>query len=241
MPLDYQRVVLALDFDRLTPGGLLYDYSRYALHLTPGAGAAAPTRNVNGGFDFDGGDRFEMDAVTMARFYAVAPLGAFTVAWVCNFTTTAGAADRIFSCWNSTAGGVDRGIVAAVLTSAAAGRARAYQMQGAAAQPYVASAAAEPYLRVGGRSCCILTVEAAPLGMINDQRAAAAWAVGAFGAAVYDAAIVPRIGMDPAGTNPFTGRARYFLLYDGALTEDDQRQLMTHMVENRQAFCWRRP
>jgi len=243
MSLRYDNVVICLDFSRIVESGgnrYLWDYSKNDFHFRFGPGAAAPVPQLDGSCLFSGAQYAYYDG-DLARFYAAAPAGAFTAAWVSSYSTVAGGTPRVFSCWNSTAGGTDLGIVAAMTDVAAAGRARAYQCQGAAAQPYVASAAAEPYLRVGGRSCCILTVEAAPLGMINDQRAAAAWAVGAFGAAVYDAAIVPRIGMDPAGTNPFTGRARYFLLYDGALTEDDQRQLMTHMVEGRAAFCYRRP
>jgi len=231
VPLDYQRVVLALDFDRLTPGGLLYDYSRYALHLTPGAGAAAPTRNVNGGFDFDGGDRFEMDAVTMARFYAAAPTGTYTVAGVVNLAASAAATARVV--FDASVVAPRRGIA---LRWNIAGVIDAYQNnEFGFSAVQIASGGA-----TGRRWAFVMTVQTAPTAMLNEQRINAIWAVGAFGTCIYDPAVVPQIGAGASGSH-WIGNMRYFLLYDGALTEPDQAVLMRHLVEGRAPFCYRRP
>lgn len=230
MALEYERSILALDFDRLTPGGLLYDHSPHALHMTFGAGAAAPTRNINGGYDFDGGDEFYMDATAMARFYAVAPTRQYTFAGVINLGATAAGVTR--AVFDASVVAPRRGIA---LRWNVAGVLDAYQNNefGFSAVQIVPGGA------TGRRWAFVITVQTTPTAMLEDQRIAAAWVVGAFGTCVYDAAAVPRIGAGASGS-PFIGNMRYFLLYDGALTEDDQRELMTHMVEGRAPFCVRR-
>lgn len=225
MRVQHDSVVFAYDFDRLTPGGPLYDAGPLGLHATPGAGAAAPTRQLDGTYSTDGGDYWTLPL----RFYDVAPTGAHT--WLFSFGSTAVAAavPRIFSCWNSTAGGVDKGIMLCLDSTSADQRVRAYQCQGAAAQPYIVSAAAAPYIR-GYQSVAVVTVEATPRGLHNGALASYSWVAGAIGTASYDTAIVPRIGMDPAATNALTGRGGFVALLDGAVSSSDMAELSAMMM-----------
>lgn len=215
MTVSRDDLCMVFDFDRLTPDGRLYEYA-HGLHATPGAAAAAPTRQLTGEYTTDGGDYWTLPL----DFYTYAPTGPHT--WMFRFGSTAVAAaiPRIFSCWNSTAGGVDKGIMLCLDSTAAAQRVRAYQCQGAAAQPYVVSAAAEPYVH-GYRSVVAVTVGATPRGMHNQRIASYSWGAGAIGTASYDTAIVPRIGMDPAATNALTGRGAFLALVKGAMSNAD--------------------
>jgi hypothetical protein len=234
MSVALSDLIVCWDFDRLTSDGKLYEYA-HGLHATPGAAGAAPTRTLTGEYTTDGGDYWTVPL----DFYLYAPAGAHT--WIFRFGSTAIAAaiPRIFSCWNSTAGGVDKGIMLCLDSTAAAQRVRAYQCQGAAAQPYVVSAAAEPYVH-GYQSVVAVTVEAAPRGLHNQTIASYSWGAGALGTASYDTAIVPRIGMDPAATNVLTGRGGFLALVKGSLSSPDLAQLCRILVEgSAKPFCQR--
>lgn len=230
----WSRVVFAYDFDRQTSGGLLYDHGPLALHATAGAGAAAPTRQLGGSYTLDGGDYWTLPL----RFYDAAPTGAHSWLVVGGSTATAAAVARVFSCWNSTAGGVDKGTLLGLDTTATNQRVRAYQCQGAAAQPYTVSAAAAPYL-MRAASCAALTVETTPRGFHDTAVASYSWGAGAIGTASYDNTLVPRIGMDPAGTNALTGQLRYLALLDGAVSTPDLLTLSQMMRDGGKPFCCR--
>lgn len=242
MRVQSDSVVFAYRMDDVfASGGTRYlrDHGPHGLHAAFPGGAADPTPQLDGTISTDGGDYLTLPL----RFYSVAPTGAHT--WLFSFGSTAVAAavPRIFSCWNSTGGGVDKGIMLCVDSTSEAQRVRAYQCQGAAAQPYVVSAAASPYVR-GYQSAAVLTVETTPRGIHNDAVASYSWGSGAIGTASYDATVVPRIGMDPAATNALTGRGGYVALIDGAVSSADMAELSALMRNATSGtapwpFCWR--
>lgn len=232
----WSDVVGAWDFDTLTPGGLLRDFGPNGLHLTFPGGAANPTRILSGGFSFDGGDYLEMsDAATRARFYAVAPTGAHCWLVVAG-QYTSGGGGQVFSCWNSAGGGVNDGLA---LTAVAANSFRAYHMQGAAAAPYVVSTTPDPLsiFNIPRRSYGV-TVETTPRAIIDGAVVGdMAWGAGAIGTAVYDTAQAPRVGMDPAGTNPYIGNLHYLCLLGRVPTTPELLALNQSMRDGGRPWC----
>jgi hypothetical protein len=222
MRVQFDSVVFAYDFDRLTDGGLLYDHGPLGLHATPGAGAAAPTRQLDGSYSFDGGDYFELSGASQARFYANAPTGACT--WLSLGYATQGA---IWSCFD----GANMGLIYLHVGN----KIRLYQCQGGPT-PYVATASSS--MMDGRYRVVAAAIEAAPRCLIEQASDAAVW-VGAFGATSYNTAMVPTIGAYPGGGSSMTGRQKYLCLLRGAVSSSDMAELSALLSNGVKPFCVR--
>lgn len=233
----WSNVVFAFDFSTLV-GGRLRDFGPGELHASFPGGGANPTRLLGGGCSFDGGDYLEFsDAAIRARFYEVAPTGGHV--WlVVGDQYTSGGGGQVFSCWNSAGGGVNAGIA---FTAAAINSFRVFQFQGTAAIPNIRSSTPSPMSIFGvPRHHYAVTVETTPR-IIADEAVLgdAVWDVGAYGTTVYDETQVPRIGMDPAGTNPYIGNLRYLALLGTVPTLPEMLHLVQYMRGGGRPWCWR--
>lgn len=232
----WSRVVFAYSGDSyFVSGGNIYlrDHGPSGLNALFAAGGAAPTPQLDGSLLFDGGDYLTLPL----SFYSVAPTGAHT--WI----VVGGASavllqPRLFSCWNSTADGTDKGIALAFYANLGIHlqRLRAHQGQGAALWPYETTPAGAPFV-IGHQSSATLTVETTPRAFVNTASTVPVWSTGAFGTASYDSTLAPRIGMDPAGTNPLTGRLYYVACISGAVTNPDLLNLNRMLREGSKPFC----
>lgn len=230
MTVKYSDIVFAYDFDRLTADGRLFDYGPHGLHATPGAGAAAPTRQLDGSYYFDGGDYFYLAAAPMARFYSVAPTGAHTWLFATKMLSVTATAHRIFSCETAVAG-------LAIIVVATASPTVSWRISGTGAglRQYNTSAASVPL-----ESCQFAgTYESTPRTLVSQAVVGGAWAAGAYGTTVYDAATVPRIGTQPTGGGAVVGRIYYLALLSGAVSSPDLAALSNLMRDGGKPFCWR--
>lgn len=231
MQVQRDSVVLAYDFDRLTPDGLLYDYSKYGLHATPGAGAAAPTRQLDGSYSFDGGDNFALSGASQARFYANAPTGELTILVVA--TMSAAAQCAWFSCM-----GLSAPNYFGIQLSHVSPTAYMKQLRGSAAIIYEATTA--PQLLVQPlRNVFCMTMEATPRCMVRGTVQSCAWAGGVMATTVYDAAVVPKIGNADVGAAGLVGAMSYLCLLRGAVSSSDMAELSALMQNGVKPFCWR--
>lgn len=245
MLASYDDLIFAFDFSRIeTVAGIRYlvDYSKNGFHFAFPGGAADPTPQLDGSLLFDGGDYLSLPAAQLARFYAQMPTAQWTALACAGYITNAvGNSPRLFSCWNSTAGGTNRGITIQFnVPIASVCRGMSIVGHGLAALDYIIGALGAPYMPLGRGVGC-WTNETTPRGMQQQSNNVYTWGAGAYAAAVYDAAIVPRIGMDPAATNPInTGRLYYLALLRGALSSPDLAELSRLMSEGVQKpFCIR--
>ena len=223
-------VVFAYDFDRLTDGGLLYDYGPNGLHATPGVGAAAPTRNLGGSYSFNGAPQYF--SLPLA-FYKAAPTAEHI--WIARTQITSG--DCIFSCENNaTLTGYNlRMLVASVLPWLYNYHLRA----GGGLIRYTYPTSIDYFARP---ITTILTVETTPRAMRADVAVSPAWTVGGFVPDTYNTAVQPRIGTLPAGepgANPLSGRLYYLALLKNAISSADMAQLSAMLSESKKPFCYR--
>jgi len=222
MRVQFDSVVFAYDFDRLTTSGQLYDHGPLALHATPGAAGAAPTRQLDGSYSFDGGDYFELSGASQTRFYANAPTGSCT--WLSLGYALSGA---VWACFD----GVNKGLIYLHVGN----KIRFYQCQGGPV-PYVATASSS--MMDGCYRVVAATIETTPRCMIEQAPDAAVWA-GAFGATSYNTAMVPTIGTYPGGGTGMTGRQKYLCLIKGAIHSSDMSELSQMLLDGQKPFCVR--
>jgi hypothetical protein len=107
---------------------------------------------------------------------------------------------------------------------------------GAAGTDYIVGSVTPPTSMPGHCVAC-WTNETTPRGLHEQAANAFSWGAGAYGTTVYDAAIVPRIGMDPAGTNPLTGRGGMLALVRGALSSADLAFYSGLLRDNIKPWC----
>lgn len=230
MRVGLDSVVFAYDFDRLTTDGLLYDAGPLGLHATPGAGAAAPTRQLDGSYYFDGGDTFNLSGASQTRFYANAPTGALT--WLLSCTPTTGAGNVGVVCIR-TVGAPHGGIALDYFGATSAYH--LYQNKGGGAGEYIN---ASVYAQSGRKHVTVCTVETTPRGISDGAIQTCAWGAGAFGTTVYDPAFVPCIGLN-AAVGFFSGRISYLCLLRGSVLSSDLAQLSALMMDGKKPWCYR--
>jgi len=243
MSVSPQDVVFAYDFSRIeTVGGVryLWDYGPNGFHFAFPGGAADPTPQLDGSLSFDGGDSLALPAASLARFYTQMPTGQWT-AFVSTalITSAVGGSPRLFSCWNSTGGGVNKGFTIQInRPTETIIRGMFIIGHGAAGTDYIVGSVTPPTSMPGHCVAC-WTNETTPRGLHEQAANAFSWGAGAYGTTVYDAAIVPRIGMDPAGTNPLTGRGGMLALIRGALSSADLAFYSRLIAEGTKPWCVR--
>ena len=231
MTVDYKDIVACWDFDRLTPGGLLYDYGPHELHATPGAGAAAPTRNLDGSYYFDGGDNFLLSGTSQTRFYANAPTGDMTILSLVA-SQLAGGAYTIVGAPAFIAGS----FYGWEFDETAAGGSHVYHFIGDATLPQ--SAATAPTLvQNNSRHVVCTTVETAPRWMVQSSRVAASWVGGAMAPCVYWPATVPTIGSGIS--NLWIGNMYYLCAIRGAISNDDLAFYSRMLMDGKKPHCVR--
>lgn len=229
MRVGLDSVVFAYDFDRLTSGGLLYDHGPHGLHATPGAGAAAPTRQLDGSYYFDGGDYFALSGASQARFYANAPTAEHT--WVASFNNPTVGTCAMFSCDNANAGGTWKGLMCVANGGI---NQLIYHLQGVAALPGFLAQYTSQGTNIHNT---VVSSEATPRGIDNCKAMGiGAWVAPGFGTVVYDTAQVPRIGM---GAYQYTGYIRYLALLRGAVSSADMAELSAMLCNGFKPFCVR--
>jgi hypothetical protein len=236
MTVPYSDVIFAFDFSRIeSVGGVryLWDYSPNGFHFAFPGGAADPTPQLDGSLSFDGLDYLALPAMQLARFYAQAPTGASTVLL---WHTPAVATGCVWSCWNSGGGGINDGVVLLAQTATTAAP-RFYQGQGGAGLPYIAGTLAHG---MSWKRVVSYTMETTPRGLTDGTTNGAAWALDAFGAAVYDPVMVPRIGTHPSGAGGYQGRQYFLCWIRGAISSPDMAQLSAMIANGVKPWCVRR-
>lgn len=232
----WNRVVFAYDCNRIeSVAGVryLWDYSPNGFHFQFPGGAADPTPQLDGSLSFDGGDYLALPAGSLARFYAKMPTAEHT--WLAVFTSsdTTGIARRLFSCDNAAAGGTWKGIELAhsVLFS----RAFVFAYHDLATQDTERSA--NDTLHASGKNALAATVETTPRGMHNQGNVAYTWVVGAHGTSVYDATVVPHIGVDTPLARQWIGRMSYLALVNGVVSTSDLLDLNRMTLDGGKPWC----
>lgn len=232
MTVAYNDLIFAYSFDQLTSGGLLFDSGPLKLHATPGAGGAAPTRQLDGSYAMDGGDYWNLSGAVQARFYANAPTGAWTM--LVKAQPTAAGTLALFDCYDAGGGGTNQGITFAVNGYT---QWRAYNFIGGGTSPRVD--ATHVAMTASRLISMAVTVETTPRTIVENAVGTAVWGAGAFAAPSYDTTIVPRIGS--AGFFAlFTGRVYYMALIRGAVLNADLGVLCAALVNGQKPFCVRR-
>ncbi len=234
MTVQFDQVVFAFDFSRIeTVLGTryLWDYGPAALHAAFPGGASDPVPQLDGSLLFVSAGGPDYLGLPL-RYYTYAPTQECT--WLAVYRASiADSTDVLFSSFNA-ALGLNYG-------TALAGRPtvpemRIYANQGGAGTPY------ERITSLPGPSdkkIVIVTVEAAPRAMKNEQLLTApTWIGGAFGATVYDAAKVPRIGSEPL---LWSGDLYIWYLAQirGAVSSADMAMLSSQLATGIKPFCWR--
>jgi len=235
MSVPLSDVVFAFDMNRLfTEGGntFLYDYGPSGFHFQFGAGAAAPTPQLDGSLSFDGGDYLSLPAARLAEFYARMPTREYTFLLSGRHADTAANAVA-FSCSNAGALGVWLGLA---FQATPDGRLNQLIGQGGAALPN--ATLASPSLIPNRSRVIVATNETTPRALVDQQTATVAWAVGAFGTASYGAAVVPQIGTSGFGQS-WIGPMRYAAIIRGAISSPDLSQLSRMLSEGLKPFCVR--
>lgn len=232
MAVNYNDVIFAYDFDRLTSGGLLYDHGPLELHATFGGGGFSPTRQLDGSYAFNGAQYFTLAGDVQTRFYQNAPTGAKTVLALCaNSTNDAyliGAYNIATTTGFST---VVQGIVAS----------NTFYLQmahrnGGAPFSYVQTGTISNYL---APHVVCATVETTPRFVADQKLSTASWPVGAFASCVYDAATTPRIGGNSGG-NGIVGRVYYVALLKTAIDNATMASLSAQLANGSKPFTARR-
>lgn len=231
MTVSYSDVVFAFDMNRIeTILGVryLFDYGPNQFSFAFPGGAADPTPTLTGELSFDGGDYLSYTG-DLARFYTAMPAGSCTLFYATTMTTTG--VRTLFSC--ESIGANNRGMR---FGSATAAIYEFYQFQNTAALPAI-----QPTGHALSRShVCAITMEATPRFLRDQSVGTAAWAGGAFGTCVYNAATIPRIGSTPGGGQFWLGPIRYLCLVRGAVASPDLMQLSRLIVEgSTKPFCVR--
>lgn len=193
----------------LTAGNLWRDSGPHRLDVTPQAGFVAPNYGIVLGpsgapcIRFTGAANVYglMSGAAQARFYAVAPTTAMTLAIVARHTTPA-VSNRIFYARNA---GATRGIFAAYM-GASAERINLYGYDAAATACIVQDTANVPLTgrtRISSYSESI--ADTTMRYVWHDGQGYAATVAGAAAAIAYDTTIVPVVGAATGGGFPFVG------------------------------------
>jgi hypothetical protein len=193
-------------------------------------GAADPTPTLTGELSFDGGDYLYYDG-DLTRFYAKMPPNECTFLVSTSLNSVTGGTQRVFSCETAT-----RGIAFALVTTAPVDRSWIVSGTGAGLRVYQTNAATTPL----GRALQIATYETTPRVLVNQAVIGGAWAAGAYGTTVYDAATVPRIGSQPAAAGFVVGRIGYACCIRGAISSPDMAQLSALIANGVKPWCVRR-
>lgn len=230
MTVPFSDVVFAYDFDRLTADGRLFDHGPHGLHATAGAAGAAPTRQLDGSYRFDGGDYFTLPL----DFYRWAPTGERTILSVSSLQT-------------AVAGGYDLFGAAAFIGGnfygfshlrTVAGASLVYNFIGNGTLPYCGVAAGGAILKTYDTQVTCAVVTTTPRWMTQQTGLTATWGVGAYAPCVYSAVTQPTIGI---GLNGYwIGRIYYLALIRGALSSPDLSQLCSLISDGSKPWCDRR-
>ena len=228
------RVVFAFDFETVeSVAGVKYliDRGPNGFHFAFPGGAADPTEQLDGSYSFDGGDYLSLPAAQLVRFYSKMPTGEHT--WIWRGHATAATVGTFFSCWNGAAN--HKGIM--IQQDSGGWVIRCYQLQGTAA---LVQARAIDAGSLNAASFGSFSMEAAPICCVRGNLMASAWSGGSIGTAVYDPAIPPRIGMNPAGAGyPLTGRLYDLALVRGAVDLPTQLETQRMLAVGRKPWCER--
>lgn len=226
----WSNVVFAYDLDTLTLGGLLRDFGPNGLHATPGAGAAAPTKQPDGSYSFDGGDYFSLSGDAQARFYANAPTGAHTWLFSVSEVNFGSGGRYLFSTYNFAAGMYYGSSINTTNPTIF----RNFLGDGGAVLNQLWW---RPVPKGLDRTSIIATVETTPRAYCNTvPETTTTWAAGSFNAVVYDPTVVPTIGNGPLG---WIGRIRYLALLRVVPTNPEMLALNQSMRDGGKPWCWR--
>lgn len=228
----YTDVVFAFDMNRLfTEGGntFLYDYGPSGFHFQFGAGAAAPTPQLDGSLSFDGGDYLSLPAGRLAEFYQRMPTRECTFLALTTRNAVTGGAPRLFSCETAT-----HGLSFALHSTADPGRSWIVSGTGAGVRVYQTDAS----VILGGASFAA-THETTPRYLVNQRIVGGAWVVGAYGTTIYDVASIPRIGMQPSAASAMIGRISFLSCIRGALSSPDLALYSRLIAEGVRPWCVR--
>lgn len=227
MAVDYQDVVMAFDFDRLTSDGKLYDYGPYGLHATPGAGAAAPTRNLDGSYAFATVPQY---FTLPMSWFTVAPTGSHT--WLFGFRAVASTNDMQFLSWEAN-GGNNYGILAFHSTT---NTLRLYTLGGVPGTPEITVPCP---ISKRARHNAIVTVEASPRAVVDGARQTATWTIGAWTPPVYFGAAAPVLGYGGGWTGTSNQSMYYTALIRGSLASSDLSLYSRLISEGIKPWCYR--
>jgi hypothetical protein len=242
MTIDYKDICFCYDFDRLTSDGRLFDYGSHEIHASFGAAAAAPTRQLDGSYLFDGLDYFVLGANYTTRnsstdkFYRFAPTREHT--WLVKYTSTTDTLEQmIFSSLAFSAPNY-YGLIVDVFGMTNTQKITSFQGQGGAALPGVYTFGGA--VKKQETTVFSVVVSAAPTQtlMINGKSSTATWS-GALGTAAFITTVIPCIGVHPAafGSGGVYGRIYYLALINKALSNSDLAFYNQMILDGQKPWC----
>jgi len=205
----------------------LRDYSGHDLHAAfPGAGAN-PTPQTDGSLSFDGGDYLNLPLA----FYLYGPTGEYT--WVVLFAYNTSITGTFFSTWNGGGGGTHYGN-AFRLNTVGAYSTLALMGGGGAV---LASNRADLAWAGQERNIVQHSLETTCRAVRETAFLTTTWTAGAYFATVYDATVIPTIGVQVGPANWYTGRMYYLALLPYRATADDMLWISGELREGRKPWC----
>ncbi len=232
MIVSHNDIIFCYDFDRLTPDGLLYDYGKFGLHATAGAAGAAPTRQLDGSYYFDGGDYFALSGASQTRFYANAPTGVVT--WLSVSVSLYLGRSVLFSTLVND--GVWYGLEHTIWTQPGTFQGSLnYHCDAGLTQQSYSSVQYTSYRNLVLAMIC--GGSGTKYGLVNGTTFDTVAAVGT--GVSYGSSPAPAIGRRPDASASSTMRLYYLCLINKAISSSDMAELSSMMMDGQKPFCMR--